>query len=103
MGVILGAYKPNIRCDAPALEPHWLSCTLLLKEMVATKQALIFGPKGTPNVAVELPYTIESSENMIPLGSSGVRLANKSCHQKSETALLSSVALGPTQLRGMSS
>jgi hypothetical protein len=62
MGVILGGYKPNIRCDAPALTPHWLSCTLLLKEMVATKQPLLFGPAGTPDVAVELPYTITSSE-----------------------------------------
>ncbi len=62
MGVILGGYKPNVRCDSPALKPDSLSCTRLLSDMLANKRVLIFGPKGAPGVAVEIPYTIKSSE-----------------------------------------
>lgn len=103
MGVILGGYKPNIRCDAPALIPHWLSCTLLLKEMLATKQPLLFGPTGTPDVAVELPYTITSIKIEHHPRSNVVCSANKFCLQEPETALPSSAALDPTQPCGMNS
>ena len=62
MGVILSSYEPHVRCDAPKLMPHWVSCVLLLAEMVATKQTLTFGWTGTAGVDVELPFTITSRE-----------------------------------------
>ena len=76
MGVILTNYEPHVRCDAPKLASTLESCSVLLEDMVATKQHLMFGWKGTPGVDVELPFYINSREESYPCGVNNIILLN---------------------------
>ena len=56
MGLVLGAYRPNVECRGPFR--NWAPCRGIVGDMSVLKVPEIFGPGNDPLVQVILPHTL---------------------------------------------
>ena len=61
MGLVLGAYQPNVQCHGS--NPNWVFCRGILGDMPVLTMPQIFGPGDDPLVQVVLPHTLEAGSS----------------------------------------
>ena len=63
MGLVLGAYQPNIQCHRSFSE--WSACRGIVGDMPVLTRPEIFGPGDAPLVQVVLPHTLEAGSSSL--------------------------------------
>ena len=61
MGLVLGAYRPNVQCRGSF--SNWNSCRGIMADMPVLTIPEVFGPGDDPLVQVVLPHTLEAGSS----------------------------------------
>lgn len=62
LAVVLSIYNPHVQCRGRLNDAS--ACKVILADMPASRDILLFGPEGTADIQEDLPQIVASCESM---------------------------------------